>query len=144
METVKDIAAIIGLILSIITLITVFTKGGRTFIKSIFKKNTQEITNVNCQQNKDIEEIKELIEKLSIDLDLVKDGVKQQLRNIIKNIYYRYRMEKRIPIYERKTVDVTYLLYKEGFHSNSYISLLYQEICKWDIDDSLERGIDED
>ena len=58
METVKDIAAIIGLILSIITLITVFTKGGRTFIRSIFKKNTQEITDENCQQKKDIEEIK--------------------------------------------------------------------------------------
>ena len=144
METVKDIAVIISLILSTITLITVFAKGGKTFIKNIFEKNTQEIADVNCQQNKDIEEIKELIEKLSVDLDLVKDGVKQQLRNIIKNIYYRYRMEKRIPIYERKTVDVTYLLYREGFHSNSYISLLYQEICKWEIDDSLERGIEED
>lgn len=143
METVKDIAVIISLILSTITLITVFTKGGKTFIKNIFEKNTQEITDVNCQQNKDIEEIKGLIEKLSVDLDLVKDGVKQQLRNIIKNIYYKYRMEKRIPIYERKTVDVTYLLYREGFHSNSYISLLYQEICKWEIDDSLERGIEE-
>lgn len=143
MEIVKDIAVIISLILSTITLITIFSKGGKTFIKNIFKKNTQEITDVNCQQNKDIEEIKELIEKLSVDLDLVKDGVKQQLRNIIKNIYYKYRMEKRIPIYERKTVDVTYLLYREGFHSNSYINLLYQEICKWEIDDSLERGIEE-
>lgn len=144
METVKDIAATIGLILSIISLITVFTKGGRTFVKSIFKKNTQEINDTNCQQNEDIEEIKQLIEKLSIDLDLVKDGVKQQLRNIIKNIYYKYRIEKRIPIYERKTADATYLLYSEGFHSNSYISLLYQEICKWDIDNTLERDIDED
>jgi len=143
METVKDIAVIISLILSTITLITVFAKGGKTFIKNIFTKNTQEITDVNCQQNKDIEEIKGLIEKLSVDLDLVKEGVKQQLRNIIKNIYYKYRMEKRIPIYERKTVDVTYLLYKEGFHSNSYINLLYQEICKWEIDDSLEREIEE-
>ena len=143
METVKDIAVIISLILSTITLITVFAKGGKTFIKNIFTKNTQEITDVNCQQNKDIEEIKGLIEKLSVDLDLVKEGVKQQLRNIIKNIYYKYRMEKRIPIYERKTVDFTYLLYKEGFHSNSYINLLYQEICKWEIDDSLEREIEE-
>lgn len=143
MEIVKDIAVIISLILSTITLITVFAKGGKTFIRNIFEKNTQEITDVNCQQNKDIEEIKGIVEKLSIDLDLVKDGVKQQLRNIIKNIYYKYRMEKRIPIYERKTVDVTYLLYREGFHSNSYINLLYQEICKWEIDDSLEREIEE-
>lgn len=144
METVKDIAALVGLVLSIITLITVFTKCGNTFIKSIFKKNTQKITDENCQQKEDIEEIKELIGKLSTDLDLVKDGVRQQLRDIIKNIYYKYHTEKRIPIYERKTVDVTYLLYSEGFHSNSYISLLYQEICKWSIDDSLEKGIDED
>lgn len=144
MEIVKDIAAAIGLILSIISLLTVFTKGGRTFVKNLFKKNTQEINDTNCQQNKDIEEIKQLLNKFSIDMELVKDGTKQQLRNIIKNIYYRYRTEKRIPIYERKTADATYILYSEGFHSNSYISLLYQEICKWAIDNTLDRDIDED
>lgn len=144
MEIVKDIAAAIGLILSIISLLTVFTKGGRTFVKSLFKKNTQEINDMNCQQNKDIEEIKQLLNKFSIDMELVKDGTKQQLRNIIKNMYYKYRVEKRIPIYERKTADATYALYNGGFHSNSYISLLYQEICKWDIDEAFDRGIDED
>ena len=144
MEIVKDIAAAIGLILSIISLLTVFTKGGRTFVKNLFKKNTQEINDTNCQQNKDIEEIKQLLNKFSIDMELVKDGTKQQLRNTIKNIYYKYRIEKRIPVYERKTADATYILYSEGFHSNSYISLLYQEICKWTIDDTLDRGIDED
>lgn len=144
MEIVKDIAAAIGLILSIISLLTVFTKGGRTFVKNLFKKNTQEINDTNCQQNKDIEEIKQLLNKFSIDMELVKDGTKQELRNVIKNIYYRYRVEKRIPIYERKTADATYTLYNGGFHSNSYISLLYQEICKWDIDEALGRDIDED
>jgi hypothetical protein len=144
MEIVKDIAAAMGLILSIISLLTVFTKGGRTFVKNLFKKNTQEINDINCQQNKDIEEIKQLLNKFSIDMELVKDGTKQQLRNSIKNIYYRYRVEKRIPIYERKTADATYALYNGGFHSNSYISLLYQEICKWDIDEAMGRDIDED
>jgi hypothetical protein len=144
MEIVKDIAAAIGLILSIISLMTIFTKGGRTFVKNLFKKNTQEINDTNCQQNKDIEEIKQLLNKSSVDMELVKDGVKQQLRNTIKNIYYKYRVEKRIPIYERKTADATYALYNGGFHSNSYISLLYQEICKWDIDEALDRDIDED
>lgn len=144
MEIVKDIAAAIGLILSIISLLTVFTKGGRTFVKNLFKKNTQEINDINCQQNKDIEEIKQLLNKFSIDMELVKDGTKQQLRNIVKNIYYKYRIEKRIPIYERKTADATYILYSGGFHSNSYISLLYQEICKWDIDEAPDRDIDED
>ena len=38
MEIVKDIAVIISLILSTITLITVFAKGGKTFIKNIFEK----------------------------------------------------------------------------------------------------------
>ena len=41
METIKNIAAIIGCILSLISLITLCTKGGRAFIKSIFESNTK-------------------------------------------------------------------------------------------------------
>lgn len=144
MEIFKTIAVIIGGILSFISLIGICSKGGRTFIKNLFKKNTSEIHATNEQQNKDIEDIKGLLTQIAVDLDLVKDSSKQQLRNIIKNVYYRYRLEKKIPIYERKTADVMYELYHKGFHSNSYITLLYKEICKWTIDTTTERELDED
>ena len=49
-------------------------------------------------------------------------------------IYYKYQKDKRIPLYERKTADKTYHIYKTVFHGNSYASLLYKEICKWEID----------
>ena len=65
METVKNIAAIIGLILSVISLLTLSTKGGRAAIKSIFKKNTKELVDENAQQTKNIQEIKEMLGKLT-------------------------------------------------------------------------------
>ena len=43
METIKNIAAIVGCVLSIISLITVFSKGARNFFIKIFSKGTQKI-----------------------------------------------------------------------------------------------------
>ena len=47
MEVLKDVAAIIGLVLSVITLLTLCTKGGRSAIKSIFKRETKDIVEEN-------------------------------------------------------------------------------------------------
>ena len=55
-------------------------------------------------------------------------------RNVIKDIYYKYNKTQKIPLYERKMADSLYKIYSEQFHQNSYGQLLYQEICKWEID----------
>ena len=55
-------------------------------------------------------------------------------RSAIKDIYYRYNKTQKIPLYERKMADSLYKIYSEQFHQNSYGQLLYQEICKWEID----------
>ena len=134
METIKNIAAIVGCILSVISLITLCSKGGRTFIKNLFKRNTEEIVQENEQQTRDIEEIKHTLNQLAIDFDAVKEVSIQDCRNTIKNIYYKYEKSKKIPLYERKTADKTYAIYHDKFHKNTYAELLYNEICKWDID----------
>ena len=71
---------------------------------------------------------------MMIKFNALEEVSMQQCRNTIKNIYYEYCITKKIPLYERKTADKTYRIYLEVFHCNSYASLLYDEICKWEIE----------
>ena len=66
--------------------------------------------------------------------DVVEDFNAEVCRNVIKDIYYKYNKTQKIPLYERKMADSLYKIYSEQFHQNSYGQLLYQEICKWEID----------
>lgn len=145
METIKNIAAIIGCILSTISLITLCTKGGRAFIHGFFKRNTKEIQDENERQTSDIQQIKKTLDLMLNKFAGLEEVSMQQCRDTIKTIYYKYHKDKRIPLYERKTADRTYQIYTTIFHGNSYASLLYKEICKWEIDTiSYQDLIDEE
>lgn len=145
METIKNIAAIIGCILSTISLITLCTKGGRAFIHSFFKRNTKEIQDENERQTSDIQQIKKTLDLMLSKFAGLEEVSMQQCRDTIKTIYYKYHKDKRIPLYERKTADRTYQIYTTIFHGNSYAALLYKEICKWEIDTiSYQDLIDEE
>ena len=145
METIKNIAAIIGCILSTISLITLCTKGGRAFVHGFFKRNTKEIQDENERQTSDIQQIKKTLDLMLNKFAGLEEVSMQQCRDTIKTIYYKYHKDKRIPLYERKTADRTYQIYTTIFHGNSYASLLYKEICKWEIDTiSYQDLIDEE
>ena len=145
METIKNIAAIIGCILSTISLITLCTKGGRAFIHGFFKRNTKEIQDENERQTSDIQQIKKTLDLMLSKFAGLEEVSMQQCRDTIKTIYYKYHKDKRIPLYERKTADRTYQIYTTIFHGNSYAALLYKEICKWEIDTiSYQDLIDEE
>ena len=145
METIKNIAAIIGCILSTISLITLCTKGGRAFVHGFFKRNTKEIQDENERQTSDIQQIKKTLDLMLLKIGGLEEVSMQQCRDTIKTIYYKYCKDKRIPLYERKTADRTYQIYTTIFHGNSYASLLYKEICKWEIDTiSYQDLIDEE
>ena len=141
MEIIKNIAAIIGCILSIFSLITLCTKGGRAFIRSFFKRNTKEIQDENARQTSDIQHIKEILNLMLNKFVGLEEVSIQQCRDTIKTIYYKYQKDKRIPLYERKTVDKTYHIYTTIFHGNSYAALLYEEICKWEIDTTSHQDL---
>lgn len=144
MEIVKNIAAIVGCILSAITLITLCTKGGRNLINNIFSKNTKDIKDENAAQTKALQEMAATLDKLSKRFDVIEEVSRQQCRNTIKTIYYKYRHEKKIPLYERKTVDRTYQIYSEQLDGNSYATLLMEEIKKWEIDGVIhEQDLDD-
>lgn len=141
MEIIKNIAAIIGLILSVISLITLCTKGGRSLIYHLVKNNTKELKDENQQQTQDIENIKivlhtlsEKFDQLAAKVSAIEEVSEQQCRDTIKEIYYKYQASKKIPLYERKTADKAYDIYTRKYNGNSYAKLLYGEICKWEID----------
>ena len=141
MELVKNIAAIIGLILSVTSVLTLCTKWGRSFVFKIIKDNTKDLQDINQKQNETIESINDSlnslvskIDELTNDNTIIKEILVQQCRNVVKNIYYKYHNAKKIPLYERKTVDKTYEIYHNQLGGNSYVQLLYNEICKWEID----------
>ena len=134
MEVVKDIAAIVGVVLSIISLITLCSKGGRSFVKNIFLKNTADIREQDKQQNSDIALIKNDVSALLTKTEIIEEVSKQQCRDTIKAIYYKYQKDKVIPLYERKTADSVHKIYSEKFEGNSYENLLYNEIIKWELD----------
>lgn len=143
METVKNIAAIIGCVLSLISLITIFTKAGRAAIKSFFKHNTQEIADENARQAEDIKDIRAAIDEIAVQLGSLSEFLRQQCRDSIKNIYYRYCKDKKIPLYERKTADATFKLYRKIWDGNSYVILMYDEIKKWEVIPTAEDAISE-
>ena len=133
METLKNVAAIVGLVLSVISLITLTSKGGRAFIKSLFKKNTKTIVDENVQQTKDIKDIKEILGKLTTRVGAIEEESRQQCRNVIKDIYYKYQDTRQIPEYDMKTLIRTYDIYTKLGAENTYATYLYTQMTQvWD------------
>lgn len=141
MELIKNIAAVVGCIVSIITLLTLTTKGGRNFVIKLFRKHTKELVEMNEQQNQSINTINETLNTILSKLDVLEIVSQNNCRNDIKNIYYKYCKEKKIPLYERRAADKAYDLYYNSLHGNSYALLLYKEICKWEIDSNTDGDL---
>ena len=140
MEVVKDIAAIIGVVLSAASLIAMFSKTFRELLLKIFKKygNSDEVF-------ESISDIKTMLERHIQDETEFKEGVvkmneinieftKTQCRNIIKSIFYKYNDTKVLPLYEKKTLMSVEELYIKRLHGNSFAALLLEEMSHWKVD----------
>ena len=121
-------------------------------IKKNDKKQTEETTEIKDTLNNLETKVDSLETKVETKVDSLEtkvDSLEQRFekrfdvdenfnaeicRSAIKDIYYRYNKTQKIPLYERKMADSLYKIYSEQFHQNSYGQLLYQEICKWEID----------
>lgn len=132
-----------GLFLSVMSAIGVITKMQNKHFKQLFDEHLAEIKKNDEKQSKEIEEIKVALKELNgkfKELDArfaqVQNFCAEDCRNAIKNIYYQYNTTRKIPLYERKMADSLYKIYSEQFHQNSYGKLLYEEICKWEIEEN--------
>lgn len=140
-DVVKNIGSLLGVILSVVSVIGIVTKFQNKHFKKLFDEHSEEIRKSDEKQTKEITEIKGTLNNLTTKVDslqerfdIVEDFNAEICRNSIKNIYYQYNKIQKIPLYERKMADSLYKIYSEQFHQNSYGRLLYQEICKWEID----------
>lgn len=140
-EVVKNIGSLLGLFLSFASAIGVVAKFQNKHYKRLFDEHLEEIRKNDKKQTEEITEIKDTLNNLvtKVDslekrFDVIEDFNAEICRNTIKNIYYQYSKTQKIPLYERKMADSLYKMYSEQFHQNSYGQLLYQEICKWEID----------
>ena len=140
MEAVKNIAAVLGVILSAASVITLLSKTVRQFILSLFRRygKTDEVS-------EDIGEIKRLLEQHIADDEKFRDNVsaindvmieftRTQCRTIIKNIFYKYNETKILPLYEKKTLMCVEDLYVNKTHGNSFAKLLLDEMSTWTVD----------
>lgn len=140
MEAVKNIAAILGIILSAASVITLLSKTVRQFILSLFRRygKTDEVY-------EDIGEIKRLMEQHIKEDKVFKDSVaatndimmeftRTQCRTIIKNIFYKYNETKILPLYEKKTLMCVEDLYINKTNGNSFAKLLLDEMATWEVD----------
>ena len=140
-DVVKDIGSLLGLFLSIASVVGVVAKFQNKHYKRLFDEHSEEIRKNDKKQTEEITEIKDTLNNLATKVDglekssdVVGDFNAEICRNAIKDIYYKYNKTQKIPLYERKMADSLYKIYSEQFHQNSYGQLLYQEICKWEID----------
>ena len=140
-EVVKNIGSLLGLFLTCASAIGVVAKFQNKYYKRLFDEHSEEIRKNDEKQTEEIAEIKNTLNNLATKVDSlekrsdVDENFNAEIcRSAIKDIYYRYNKTQKIPLYERKMADSLYKIYSEQFHQNSYGQLLYQEICKWEID----------
>lgn len=138
---VKNIGSLLGLFLTCASAIGVVAKFQNKYYKRLFDEHSEEIRKNDEKQTEEIAEIKNTLNNLATKVDglekrsdIDEDFNAEICRNAIKDIYYKYNKTQKIPLYERKMADSLYKIYSEQFHRNSYGQLLYQEICKWEID----------
>lgn len=143
MDLIKDVSSIIGLIISFITLITLFSQKFSNRISKSIEPTIEELKKINEAQNKDIKALqdtlkqnqvqynkeKELLEKQYI---VLQTGILDMLRQRIMVIYHKYREVQIISRYDKEIVDQLYKDYKKA-GGNSYIEKIYARIERWEV-----------
>ena len=129
-DVIKNFGSLVAVVLSCVSLGQFLSKR----IDKLFDEHLEDIRKNDKKQTEEITEIKDTLNNLEKRSNVVEDFNAEICRSAIKDIYYRYNKTQKIPLYERKMADSLYKIYSEQFHQNSYGQLLYQEICKWEID----------
>lgn len=140
MEVVKNVAAILGAILSAASVITLVSKTVRRSIANFFRKYgktdvvSDDIAEIKKLLERHIDEDKEFKKDVSATNDIMAEFMRAQCRTIIKNIFYKYDDTKVLPLYEKKTLMSVEDLYVNKLHGNSFAMLMLDEMSNWTID----------
>ncbi len=131
MDIIKDIGAVIGLVLSSITLITLCCKPIRKRFISWIRRTSK--TN---ETTKWMQEFKEMLqnhialdEKKQAQMDLISAAMLDLLRDDITRIYFQYISQKELPAYEKQNLAILFERYTK-MGGNAYIHNIYDELME--------------
>lgn len=136
METIKNIAAILGAILSLSAVITLCSNPIKASLaKSLEKyKKEQEAQNHNESVQKSLVRLETKIDEINAKTEATVTYTIESCRGEIKDIFYKYLAEKSLPLYEYKHLLKLEDIYIGKFHKNHYTKGLIDEMKKWSID----------
>jgi uncharacterized protein YoxC len=136
-ELFKNISTVVGVIISLVTLITLIkTRCLGLLDKRI--KDTSKTTDINTRVENIEKKLDQLIEKENTFSESITSAVhqqgeacKQMMANIIETTYFANRESKTLNTIELKRIINTYSIYHE-LHGNSYITQIYEEMLEWE------------
>lgn len=145
MEIVKNIAAILGVILSLSGVIALFSSNAKLAIARLFKKfgREDEIDELKKMLQEHIEEDRAFKAEMKKNNDIAMEFTRTQCRTVVKDMFYKYFDVKSLPLYEYKTLLTVEELYIKKCKGNSYASELIKIMKTWEIDYTKSQ-IDED
>lgn len=143
MDLIRDIAAVVGCISSVLALLSIFSERVQSFIKRIFTKHTKEIVETDAKQNQEINEVKSILlefiksqknyhEEVNNQLNVIIESSKDMMRQRIMSYYYKGKPNHELTIYQKEAVDELYKDYKK-LKGNSYIDKYYERMNNWKI-----------
>lgn len=129
METVKNIAAILGAVLSLAAVITLCCKPIKLYIASTLKKYQSEQDD-KIKQNT----IKAMLKRIENKLDATVAYTTEACRGEIKNMFYKYIDKKTLPYYEKMHMLQIEDIYVNKLQKNHYTKGLIEEMKTWSVD----------
>lgn len=129
METVKNIAAILGAILSLSAVITLCCKPIKAYIANVLKKYQSEQDD-KVKQNT----LKATLKRIENKLDATVAYTTEACRGEIKNMFYKYIGNKTLPYYEKMHMLHIEDIYVNKLQKNHYTKGLIEEMKTWSVD----------
>lgn len=129
METVKNIAAILGAILSLAAVITLCCKPIKLCIAKALKKYQSEQDD-KIKQNT----LKATLKRIENKLDATVAYTTEACRGEIKNMFYKYIENKTLPYYEKMHMLHIEDIYVNKLQKNHYTKGLIEEMKTWSVD----------
>lgn len=146
MDIIKNISAVLGLIVTFGAVCALLSKSVRSALRTIFIKNGGEdidkrIDELTSKQDsytekldKHIEDDKIFRESMTSLNDVIMEFIRTQCRNTIKDTYNKYHDVQKLPYYEYKVLLSVEDLYVKKAHGNSFAVDMLTRMKTWDVD----------
>lgn len=141
MEIVKNVAAILGAILSLSAVVTLCCKPIKAWLGRYlerYNKERDEDEKEN-QLQETLTRLETAMNEIKMANDITVDYTREQIRGTIKGMFYEYYDNKVLPLYEHKWLLKLEDLYIKRLNGNSFAAELIAEMKEWPVDYSKVR-----